>query len=56
MTTRCKEVAFDLIKDKKVNVYGIIISNCLQDYNDYTNDKSRELTQKEYNFLKEVLI
>ena len=56
MTTRCKEVAFDLIKEKRVNVYAILISKCLQDYNDYTNKVERQLNQKEYNFLREVLI
>ena len=48
--------AFEIIKEKKVNVHYLVYSNDLKDYNERTFILPNEiLTQEEYDLLKEAL-
>lgn len=48
--------AFDIIKEKKVNVWCISMVS-LEKYNtNFVNQDWRKLTQEEYELLKEVLL
>lgn len=47
--------AFDIIKEKEVNVFIFLHSGDLETYNDMVED-NRKLTQEEYDLLKEVLL
>lgn len=49
------EKAFELIKNKKVDVwYEIMLSVAYDDYLDQKTDLSEELTEEEYDSLKEI--
>ena len=47
--------ALEIIKEKRVNVHLLILSNSLEKYN-YKILPYRKLTQEEYDLLKEVLL
>ena len=47
--------AFEIIKEKEVNVFIFLHSGDLETYNDMVED-NRKLTQEEYDLLKEVLL
>ena len=49
--------ALEVIKNKKVNVFLLINCDSLEEYNSQTYVyPQRQLTQEEYNLLKEVLL
>ena len=52
--------AFEIIKEKEVDIFGIKNSEDVYDYNsgieNEDNFEDRLLNQKEYNLLKEVLL
>ena len=52
-----KHKAFEIMKNKRVDMF-VIHSNSLQDYNNYIKHHrvNGELTQEEYDLLKEVLL
>ena len=47
--------ALEIIKEKEVNIYKIRICDSLDEYNKLKST-GRELTQEEYELLKEVLL
>lgn len=55
-----KDKAFELIKNKAVNVGYILISENVEEYNKLVNGsiakRDRQLTQQEYDLLKEMLL
>ena len=50
-----KNRAFEIINEKKVNVFHIVHTKTKEAYNDLVSEHYRELTQEEYDLLKEVL-
>ena len=47
--------AFEIIKEKEINVFIFLHSGDLETYNDMVED-NRKLSQEEYDLLKEVLL
>ena len=50
-----KNRALEIVKNKQVNVAYFVLCLCLNDYNKY-HSKKFQLTQEEYDLLKEVLL
>lgn len=50
-----KNIAFEIIKKKLVNLFHVAHTETQEAYNDLVNEHYRELTKEEYELLKEVL-
>ena len=48
--------ALEIIKKKLVNLFHLAYTDTKEAYNDLVSEHYRELTQEEYDFLKEVLL
>ena len=48
--------ALEIIKEKEVNVYDFKEYESKYEYNKHTKEEFQELTQEEYDLLKEVLL
>lgn len=48
--------ALEIMKEKGVNTYILLLSINVEDYNRLINFEWRKLTQEEYDLLKEVLL
>ena len=51
-----KNRAFEIIKEKQVNLFHIVHTKTKEAYNDLVSEHYRELTKEEYDLLKEVCL
>ena len=54
--TENKLKALEIIKNKRVNILWFIICNNINEYNNNVHWENAQLTQEEFNLLKEVLL
>lgn len=51
-----KDKALEIIKEKLVNLFHLVHTDTKEAYNDLVSEHYRELTQEEYDLIKEVVL